>query len=156
MMMLSTEKALRSLRKTPAVRDYVVRDVDQSRAQVARDGADGWNVLEIVCHLNDLEAVYTGRARQILEQDNPHFAPVDQVGLVTANRYAEQNFRQVLAQFHEGRAAFLALLESLTPEQWERHGVHPETGDTTLREMAINTALHDLNHIEQIVKALVG
>jgi hypothetical protein len=155
-MMLSTDKALRSLRKTPAVLDFVLRDVDQSRAQAARDGQDGWNVLEIVCHLSDLEAVYTERARLILEQDNPHFAPVDQVGLVTANRYGEQNFRQVLARLHEQRADFLALLESLTPEQWERHGVHPETGDTTLRELAINVALHDLNHIEQIVKALAG
>jgi hypothetical protein len=155
-MMLSTEKALRSLRKTPAILDFVLRDVDQSRAQTARDGKDGWNVLEVVCHLNDLETIYTERARLILAQDNPHFAPVDQVGLVAANRYAEQHFRQMLARFHEKRGQFLALLEGLTPEQWERHGVHPETGDTTLRELAVNTALHDLNHIEQIVKALAG
>jgi hypothetical protein len=33
-------------------------------------------------------------------------------------------------------------------------GVHLDFGDHSLLELAFNTALHDVNHIEQIVRAL--
>jgi hypothetical protein len=154
MPLLNAEKALRSLRKTPVILYGLLSDVDQERAQTATDGPDGWSVLYVVCHLRDFEDVFSGRARQMVETDLPQFQVVDHEALVQQNRYGEQDLRQAFDGFLEKRRAFVRLLEGLTGEQWARRGVHPQTGESTVLEIALNTALHDLNHLEQIARAL--
>jgi len=42
----------------------------------------------------------------------------------------------------------------LSDEQWERRGQHPYFGETTILTQAVNNAIHDLDHIEQIARAL--
>jgi hypothetical protein len=46
------------------------------------------------------------------------------------------------------------MLDRLTPEQWERYGMHAERGCLTVRELVQLIAGHDLNHVEQIRKIL--
>jgi hypothetical protein len=150
----SGQRAIIWLSKTPVILSALLRDVDQGRAVSARDGDDGWNVLEIVCHLNDLEDIYTRRTRQILENDRPNLIAFRHLDAVIENNYAGQDFRQTLATFIERRKAHVELLKSLTDEQWARIGIHPEFGENPLLYHAINTALHDVNHIEQITRAL--
>jgi hypothetical protein len=152
--MLSVEKALRSLRKTPVILSAILRDVDQQRAVSATDGADGWSALFVVCHLRDFEEIYAERLRMMLETDNPHYPHINQEELPAKNRYASQNLRDALNAFIEQRRKQIVIFEKLTDGQWKRRGVHPEFGEHDVLEFAINTALHDVNHIEQIVRAL--
>ena len=42
--------------------------------------------------------------------------------------------------------ANLALLKSLTPEQWKHHGMHAERGVETIEHIICMMAGHDLNH----------
>lgn len=154
MPMLSVDKALRSLRKTPVILSAILRDVDQERAVSATDGADGWSVLFVVCHLRDFEEIYTERLRLMLETEYPRYSHIDQEALPMKHRYADQNLRDVLNDFIEQRRRQVATFEKLTDEQWKRRGQHPEFGEHDVLEFAINTALHDVNHIEQIVRAL--
>jgi hypothetical protein len=42
----------------------------------------------------------------------------------------------------------------LTPEEWQRHGIHTERGEMSVRDLAAQIAGHDLNHLEQIRKIL--
>ena len=154
MPMLSVEKALRSLRKTPIILRALLRDVDQVQAASATDGPDGWSILFVVCHLRDFEAIYGERLHLMLETDYPKFPHVDQNELPITNRYAEQNLQEVLQSFLEQRRAVIDIYEKLTDEQWARRGLHPNAGDHTVLELAINMALHDVNHIEQILHTL--
>ena len=154
MPIFNPEKALRDLPKTPVLLRVVLQGVDQRRATEATDGADGWSVLEIICHLNDYEEFFFTRAQQIVETDQPYFPPVDHEALVVENEYARQNFATVLAVYLDRRAAFVNYLRGLSPQQWQRKGFHPSWGEVTLVEHVTNTTLHDVNHIEQIVKAL--
>ncbi len=154
MPVFNPEKALRDLPKTPVILNAILRGVDQQRAQTATDGADGWSVLEVVCHLNDFEQVFLDRAHLILEYDLPHIEHVDQDALVISNRYAEQNLRDVFASYVAKRREYLALLRGLSPDQWQRKAIHYTWGEMAMVELATNTTLHDVNHIEQIVKAL--
>lgn len=154
MALFTREIALRDLPKTPVILNVILRGVDQAQAQSATDGADGWSVLEVLCHLNDYEQIFIDRAHQLLAEDMPTFAAYDQVALVQANRYAEQNLRDVLASYVARRRAHLELLRSLTPEQWQRRAIHPVRGEVILTELSAYTVMHDVNHIEQIVKAL--
>ena len=45
-------------------------------------------------------------------------------------------------------------LEGLDEAQLARPGIHPETGAMTILHLAINTVLHDVDHMEQISRVL--
>jgi hypothetical protein len=150
MAILDKGKALRSLPKTPALLRFILHDVTQEQAANSWDG--DWNVVYIVCHLRDLEAAYIQRIHMMLESDNPTFPSNDQREM--ARSYAGADLRNALAEFEALRREFIALLRSLSDDQWERRGQHPYFGETTILTQAINNAIHDLDHIEQIARAL--
>jgi hypothetical protein len=52
------------------------------------------------------------------------------------------------------RQANLRMFARLTPQQWDRCGIHTERGKVTMRELCRHMAAHDVNHIEQIRKIL--
>jgi hypothetical protein len=148
------ERVLRSMRKTPVIVNAFLRDVTQEWAQTARDGQDGWTVLEIMCHIRDFETIYFERARSIVESDLPHSSRVDHLALVGSNAYAQQNLSEVLSNYIELRQEFVNWLVSLPDEAWARKGVYNDLGEINLAESVTNTVLHDLNHIEQLVRSL--
>lgn len=154
MSILSVQKALRSLDKTPIILNAVLREVSQERAENAFDTPDGWNVLYIVCHMRDFEAIFCERVQLMIEQDHPIFPSVDNERLVRENRYHEQDLRAALATYHARRRDFIHLLQSLDEAQWSRRGTHPVYGDGSVLDVAANAALHDLDHISQIITAL--
>ncbi len=154
MPILTPERSLMYLRKTPVILKALLGDVSQERAQQATDGPDGWSVVEVMCHVRDYEEIFYQRARMMLESDNPKLPAYDQVEMARARNYASQNLRAAFDDYLETRQRFVTLLESLSAEQWQRRGLHPQWGDITIVELATNTALHDLNHAEQMVRAL--
>jgi hypothetical protein len=154
MPLLNPERTLRALRKTPVLIKALIRDLDRERALNLTDGPDGWNTIEIMCHLNDYETIFGDRVRQALQEDNPKYPPVDHEALVIENRYREQDLQQVFAQYLEKRRALVALLDTLTADQWARPAVHPTTGACIVLDQAINVALHDVTHLEQMARTL--
>jgi hypothetical protein len=52
------------------------------------------------------------------------------------------------------RGANLALLKSLTPEEWKHYGMHSERGQETIEHIVRLYAGHDLNHLQQIERIL--
>jgi hypothetical protein len=50
------------------------------------------------------------------------------------------------------RDANLALLKSLTPEQWKHYGMHAERGEESIEQIVRMFAGHDINHTKQIEK----
>ena len=154
MPILNVEKTIRSLRKTPVMLDALLKDVTHEQARQATDGPDGWSVLFIVCHLRDFEDIFCQRIRMALEQDCPLLPGVNQEALPAANYYAHQDFCLTLEAYLNRRHTLIGLLERLSAEEWARHAVHQEYGEGTVLDLAINVVLHDVNHIEQIVRAL--
>jgi hypothetical protein len=154
MTMMQPEKFLRSMRKTPVILAAVLRGVTQEHAQASTDGADGWSVVEVMCHLRDYEELFFRRARMMLDSDNPTLPGYDQGALALERDYAHQELAEAFGAYLQTRQSFIHLLAGLNTDQWTRVGIHPETGDINLLELAMNVGLHDVNHIEQIVRAL--
>lgn len=152
MALLDKNKALRSLPKTVALLRYVLQDVTQEQAMNSWDG--DWNVVYVVCHLRDLEAAYLERVHRMLREDNPTFRDHDNQAAAIANNYAGADLRTALAEYEALRRSFIELVTPLSDEQWERRGQHPYFGETTILTQAHNNAIHDLDHIEQIARAL--
>ena len=154
MPIFAPEKAISRLSQTVVILGFLLRDVDAEQARRATDGADGWNIPQIVGHLRDDNEVCIKRTRLMLDQPRAPLPTYDQLALVNANHYAEQDIADVFARFASERRTYVALLSGLSADQWNRTGLHPTWGEVTVVEHATNGALHDINHIEQIVKAL--
>ncbi len=61
-----------------------------------------------------------------------------------------------LTAFRDKRGQVLAVLRPLSPEQWERGGIHLGRGRLTLSAWAGRLANHDDNHLDQIRRAVDG
>jgi hypothetical protein len=152
--LVNPAKALRTMRKGPAIVEALLAGVTQDQAVSLRDGEDGWNVLYILCHLRDIEALFTDRARDLLATPGATFRVVQNEVLIERGNYDAQDLRATLAEYTALRRAFVALLEPLADEQWLISGTHPDQGPATILDVAINTGLHDTDHIEQLARVL--
>lgn len=154
MPMFTSEKAIRSVRKTAVIIPSVLRGLSAEDARNKTDGPNGWKVVEVLGHLNDWETIFYDRAQRILNEENPVLEGFDQEELVRKGGYARQDIADVQKKFLEKRQRLLDLLPTLTAEQWARTGMYPDIGQVTLAELITNIAIHDVNHIEQIVHTL--
>jgi hypothetical protein len=121
-----------------------------------RPAPDKWSVSEILAHLTDTEIVGGFRMRLILGSPGTPVPAFNQDAWVTSGHYDKRNPRQSVEQFRTLREANLALLKSLTPDQWQHHGVHSERGVETIDRIAHMFAGHDLNHLQQIEQILAN
>ncbi len=154
MSLIDKARVLRTLRKTPSTLAFLLSGVDQARALSATDGPDGWNVVEIMCHLRDFERIFAERIRLMVDQDNPRFVLVDHLELVTRNNYAAQSLETAFAEYRDARRALIAYLEALPDSSWTRTGVTGAGVPTHVAEQAAVAGLHDIDHTEQIGRTL--
>ena len=135
--------------------ERLIKGVPTSKLR-KRPAADKWSVREIVAHLADAEIVIGFRMRLILGAPGTPIAAYDQDAWVASGHYEKRDPRKSVQQFSAVREANLALLESLTPEQWKHYGVHSERGQETIERMVRMTAGHDMNHLQQIEEIVRG
>ena len=147
-------RGLLSIQQTPVIMQALLRDVDEAHARQSRDG-DGWNVIEILCHLNDVEIVLGDRMKSSSADNPPAFPPLNPDELAQQNRYSEQSLAPTLAQWLDRRRELIAYLKGLTADDTDaRSGLHSSLGRITVSEQVGLLGLHDVNHIEQIARAL--
>lgn len=154
MTLLTPFRLLRSMKKTPLILESVLRDVTPKQAQTLTDGPDGWNTLEIMCHLRDFEQIFYGRAVKMVDNDRPTFESYDQNDLAREGNYRGQDLRKAFENYRATRQEFIALLESLNDEQWHRTGISPSSGEYDVLQLAMQVSMHDVDHIEQMIRVL--
>jgi hypothetical protein len=119
-----------------------------------RPAPDKWSVSEILAHLAEAEIVGGFRMRLILGAPGTPIVAFDQDAWVKSGHYGKRDPRKSLEQFRVLREANLALLKSLTPEQWQHHGMHSERGQESIEHIVRMFAGHDINHLGQIERIL--
>ena len=80
----------------------------------------------------------------------------DQDAWVTALHYDKRDLKSSFEQYRALREANLALLKTMTPEQWKHQGMHNERGAESIETIVRMTAGHDINHIQQIERILAA
>ena len=119
-----------------------------------RPAPDKWSVAEILAHLADVEIVIGWRMRSILGAPGTPVQAYDQNAWVTAGHYEKRDPRKSIELHGAVREANLALLKSLSPDQWKHYGQHTERGQESIEHIVRMVAGHDINHIRQIVRIL--
>jgi DinB superfamily len=119
-----------------------------------RPAPDRWSVAEILAHLSETEIVSSWRYRQMIEHDGAPLPSYDQDLWEALGEYSSRDAEKSLQVFQSLREANLRMFDRLTPEQWQCHGMHAERGRMSVADLAPQVAGHDINHIEQIRKAV--
>jgi hypothetical protein len=119
-----------------------------------RPTPDKWSVAEILAHLADAEIVIGWRMRSILGAPGTPVQAFDQDAWASAGRYDKRDPRKSIELHRALREANLALLKSLSPEQWKHFGQHAERGQESIEHIVRMIAGHDVNHIRQIERIL--
>ena len=119
-----------------------------------RPAPDKWSVAEIVAHLADVEIVIGWRMRSVLGAPGTPVQAYDQNAWVIAGHYEKRDTRKSVELHRVVREANLALLKSLSPEQWKHYGQHAERGQESIEHIVRMVAGHDLNHLGQIERIL--
>jgi len=109
--LVNPAKVLRTLRKTPILLEALLEGVTQEQAETLYDG--DWNVVFVVSHLRDFEAIAAQRVRDLLAGPNPTFAAVSNDELIRDNNYAAADLHQVMGEIARLRRELITLLESL-------------------------------------------
>lgn len=113
-----------------------------------------WSVSEILAHLADSEIVGAWRIRWVLGAPGTPYPGYDQDNWVESGHYDKRDPRKSLEQYRVLRETNLALLKTLTPEQWKLSGIHSERGNESIEHIVRMFAGHDLNHLGQIERIL--
>ena len=120
---------------------------DRELDHPAPDG--GWTARQVVHHLADSEATAFIRLRRLIAEDEPTIQGYDEPEYARRLHY-ERPIGSSLAVLQAVRKASLALLESLTPAEWERRGTHSESGAYTVDDWLRIYGGHSHDHANQI------
>lgn len=132
---------------TDAVEAALDGITDEELDRTPDDG--GWTARQIAHHLADSEAMAYTRIRRLIADDDPHIAGYDEPAWAQRLHY-DRPIAESLAVMRAVRAASLALLEALTPDEWDRTGVHSESGAYSVDRWLEIYAAHPHEHAEQI------
>jgi hypothetical protein len=144
----------RILRRTPAALQKRISGVPR-RVLATPPAPNKWSVAQILAHLSEVEMLWGYRIRMILERDGSEVAGMDQDAWARNSRYDRIDPRRSLETFRSIRRANLELLDSLSPRQLRRHGIHSQFGKLTIARIRSLMAGHDVNHCRQ-VEAILG
>lgn len=142
------------LRSTPATLDSLAREVPLDSLFI-RPQAGEWSLVEIICHLRDVDTeVNLPRMQQFIQDPNPFLPGKDTDRWAEERNYISQDPQEALKSFISTRVDLINLLDQLSLEDWKRPARHAIFGPTHLQEMVGIIAGHDRLHIQQIHQVL--
>lgn len=144
------------LRRTPDVLRALLRDLPESWTDTP-DVTDGWRPRDVVGHLITGELTdWVVRTERILEHGTA--VPFDRFDRTAQlERDVGVPLDELVERFATLRAENLARVGELISERdLDRRGLHPALGEVTLRELLATWAVHDLDHVSQIIAGMAG
>lgn len=150
----SPESILAFLKSTPAALDTILKQADPLLVN-RRPGADEWSVLEIICHLRDVEnEVNLPRFRKIVLQGETFIAAVDSDNWAKEREYQKGSLQKGFYCYSDARSALIDLVQNLDNSLLNHTVNHSIFGPTKVLELLQFIIYHDQDHIRQIKKTL--
>lgn len=106
-----------------------------------------WSVREVVGHMSDTERVFSYRLLAFARGDAAELPGMDQEVYIAGSRFDERSLASVAAEFAAVRAATIALVESLRPEDADRVGI-ASGYPVSVRALAWIIAGHAQHHLD--------
>ncbi len=132
------------------------RAVDAALAGATEDELDrapadgGWTARQVAHHLADSEAMAYTRLRRLVADPDPVVIQGYDEPRWAERLHYDRPIDEAVAVVHAVRAASLALLEALTPDEWARAATHSESGEYSVERWLEIYAEHPHQHAAQI------
>jgi uncharacterized damage-inducible protein DinB len=112
---------------------------------------DGWTLRQTVHHVADSHMNSLTRFKLALTEDNPTIRPYfeDRWALLADNLLPVEVSLRIIEGIH---ARLVAVLESLTDEDFQKPLIHPESGAWTIEEFLALYAWHSRHHTAHITR----
>lgn len=148
-------KSIEILKQTPYTLSRLLEGLSPEWTESSGD-KENWSPFDVIGHLiHGEETDWIPRAQIILAQgENRIFTPYDR--LAQFENSLGKTLEDLLTEFAHIRNVNIETLVrwQLTPGQLALKGMHPELGEVTLEQLISTWVVHDLNHIQQLVKYL--
>jgi uncharacterized damage-inducible protein DinB len=108
-----------------------------------------WTIKEIICHLIDMERIYSYRMLRFARNDQTILPGFNAEHYILYLRANDRNVADLLKEFEAVRNSTIHLLNGLTDEAFQRFGImngYP----VSVRALAYHIAGHELHHISII------
>ena len=117
---------------------------------VARPVPGKWSTLEVVCHLADFEIVFADRIKRVIAENEPTLFGGDPTVFAARLAYHERNLDEELLLIALIRQQVARILRTLRPEDFQRRGIHSESGPMTLEALVQRITGHIPHHVRFI------
>ena len=148
-------ETIQLLSSTPDALRSLLQSLPEDWARTS-DEPGSWAPFDVIGHLlHGEETDWLPRAEIILAQaENTTFVPFDR--FIQFESSKGKTLTELLDQFSLLRRRNLETMRSwqLSEAQLDLPGVHPELGPVNLRQLLATWAVHDLNHLRQIIVAI--
>lgn len=120
-------------------------------------GKDGWSVHQIATHTRDVHnLVYSIRARQTVQEDNPEFQSFDSETYMAEHYTPNESLKAILDDFVVNVKDLAEFLSTLPDEAWSRLSRHTTFGSGfTLQTWIERDLAHIEEHLEIVKKETV-
>ena len=155
---MATAEAIRELLdKMTAERDALLRQAealpDEQARQAPADavGEAQWSAKQQLAHLAEMETAYRAWVERALAEDDPDVSNVRGARpAIPLTQAQERGVAELTAQLRDERAKTIALIGSMTPEQFERTASQPMFGRLTAMQWLRSYYRHDRMHRDQL------
>ncbi|WP_430786666.1 DinB family protein [Virgibacillus flavescens] len=154
-MNFNLNEAIEILERTPATLEQLLSGLSEGWLQ-CNEGDGTWNTYEVIDHLIECEKNnWIPRLESILNEGEPkQFPPFDRYAHL--KNKTKLSIDQRLADIKAIRTQNISTIEELIDPNvhLEQKGLHPAFGAVKVRELLSTWAVHDLTHINQIVRIM--
>ena len=154
-MQFNLDKAFEVLERTPQVLSLLLEGLSKEWTD-SNEGGASWSPYDIIGHLIHGELTdWVPRTQIILNKEvNSQFEPFDRFAQEKNSK--GKSLTQLLEEFNKLRKENIKKLRdfSISKEQLDWVGFHPEFGKVTLRQLLATWVAHDLSHLAQISRVM--
>ena len=150
-----TAGLLEELHEPPRRLAELVRDHAEPAWRMPRRTGE-WTAAETLAHIRAADAIVTPRLMQIAVRDEPFLPAYDERAWQEVADFVRSPVAALVQTFAALRGELLHALARLSPEAWQRSGIHEERGRLSMREIAEGIVAHEREHLDQIESALAG
>ena len=136
-------------------------DIERITTEASEDRADEgvWPFRAILAHLLGSEELLAGRARRMLDEDEPVFVSIDpnDIGVTDDGEDAGPTLIGVLLEdLSQARRDTIERFSAIPAEAWQRGGSHPEFGRLTVTQQLAYLVRHEQWHLAEMEERARG
>ena len=156
--MLPIEQILILLEEAPRRIAALTTGLAPARLHAAPNDGE-WSTNDVLAHLRSCADVWGGSIVTMARKDHPTIRAISPRTWIRDTNYLDRAFRPSLRTYTRQRTELLALLETLSPEDWARCGTFTGAGKPLVRTVLSEgdaIARHERSHVKQIARIVTG